>query len=296
MNVTLRQLRAFVAVAETGSFTAASRRLHLTPSALSLLVKDLEGTLEVRMFERSTRQTALTIAGADFLPLARKVLDDLEHAVSSARELQQKKRGVVRVACTPLYGAVVMPQLIARYRARYPAIEVLVLDSLNQQALQRVASGEADFGIAPQRPTPPELQQEALIADRMYLFCPPEHAFASRSSVTWTQALREPFVSLTEDFTARLQADLLRYSPDLHLQPAHNVSFITTAFGMVKAGAGITVQPSRAVPLAESLGLVSRRLLHPIVYRQLSLFTRKRMGLSAAAQSVREYVVDALAK
>src|SRR6478672_11014911 len=114
MNVTLRQLRAFVAVAETGSFTAASRRLHLTPSALSLLVKELENTLAVRMFERSTRRTALTAAGLEFLPLARKVLEDLDRALSSARDLQQKKRGVVRVACTPLYAAVMMPDLIAR--------------------------------------------------------------------------------------------------------------------------------------------------------------------------------------
>lgn len=204
MNVTLRQLRAFAAVAETGSFTGASVRMSLTPSALSLLVKELESALGVRLFERSTRRTSLTVAGADFLPLARKVLEDLERALASARDLQQKKRGVVRVACTPLYGAVLVPQLIEAHRQRYPAVEILVLDSLNLQALQRVGSGEADFGIAPQRPTPPELQQEALSQDRMVLFCPPDHPFAKRRSITWARALKEPFVTLTEDFTARL--------------------------------------------------------------------------------------------
>jgi DNA-binding transcriptional LysR family regulator len=156
MNVTLRQLRAFVAVAETGSFTAASRRLHLTPSALSLLVKELENTLAVRMFERSTRRTALTAAGLEFLPLARKVLEDLDRALSSARDLQQKKRGVVRVACTPLYAAVLMPDLIARHRRRFPGVEILVLDSLNQQALQRVTSRKrtsASRRSGPHRPS-----------------------------------------------------------------------------------------------------------------------------------------------
>lgn len=294
MNVSLRQLRAFVAVADTGGFTAASHRLHLTPSALSLLVKELEAAVGVRLFERSTRHTALTVAGADFLPLARKVLDDLERALASTRELQEKKRGFVRVACTPLYGSVLMPELIAQYRERYPGIEVLVLDSLNQQALQRVASGEADCGIAPQRPTPPELQQHALSEDRMEFFCPPGHPLAQRSSVTWAQLLREPFVSLTEDFTARLQADLLRHSSALQLHPAHNVSFVTTAFGMVKAGSGITAQPSRAAPLAASFGLVARRLKEPVVARQLSLFTKKGSTLSPAAQSFRDFAVQAL--
>ena len=296
MNVTLRQLRAYVAVSDTGSFTAAARRLSLTPSALSLLVKQLEAALGVRLFERSTRQTALTAAGADFLPLARKVLEDLERALASAKELQQKKRGVVRVVCTPLYGAVLMPQLIARHRRRFPAIEVLVLDSLNQQALQRVVSGEADFGIAPQRPTPPELLQEPLSEDRMMLFCPPDHPLASRRRITWAQVLGEPFVSLTEDFTARLQADLLRHSPGLQLHPAHNVSLVTTALGMVKSGSGVTVQPSRAVPLAESFGLVARRLQEPVVSRQLSLFVKKNTTLSPAAQSFRDFAVEALAR
>jgi DNA-binding transcriptional LysR family regulator len=294
MNVSLRQLRAFVAVAETGSFTAASRRLHLTPSALSVLVKELEGALGIRVFERSTRRTALTAAGQEFLPQARKVLEDLDSALASVQELRQKKRGIVRVACTPLYGAAVMPDLIARHRERYPAVEVLVLDSLNQQALRRVATGEADFGVAPQRPTPPELLQEPLSQDRMVLFCRPDHALAARKAITWTQALREPFVSLTEDFTARLQADLLRHSDRLQLFPAHNVSFVTTAFGMVRSGTGITAQPSRAVPLAESFGLVARRLQEPVVWRQLSLFTKRGTTLSPAAQSFRDLVVEAL--
>jgi DNA-binding transcriptional LysR family regulator len=294
VNVSLRQLRAFVAVAETGSFTAAGRRLHLTPSALSLLVKELEAATGVRLFERSTRSTTLTPAGEEFLPLARKVLDDLEQALASVQELQQKKRGIVRIACTPLYSAMVMPQLIAGYRERYPAIEVLVLDSLNQQALQRVASGEADFGIAPQRPTPPELQQQALFKDRVCLFCTPAHPLAARRETTWAQVLKEPFVSLTQDFTARLQADLSRHSAALQLQPAHSVSLVTTALGMVRAGYGVTAQPSSARPLAETFGLVARPLQGPVVWRQLSLFTRRSSALSPAAQSFREFVVEAL--
>jgi DNA-binding transcriptional LysR family regulator len=294
MNVSLRQLRAFVAVAQAGSFTGASARMHLTPSALSILVKELEGTLALRLFERSTRHTSLTSAGAEFLPLARKVLEDLERALTSVQELQQKKRGVVRVACTPLYGAAVLPALIAEHLRQYPGVEILVLDSLNQRALMQVASGEADFGIVPQRPTPAELEQEPLVDDRIFLFCPPGHELAARKEVSWARALREPFVSLTTDFTSRLQADLFRHSPALQLQPAQSVSFVTTALGMVRAGAGVTAQPSRAIPLAESFGLVYRKLRDPVVFRQLSLFTRKGIKLSPAAQSFRDFVVAAL--
>ena len=131
----LRQLRAFIMVADAGGFAAASHRLHLTPSALSLLIKEMEKLLKVRLFDRTTRNTVLSQSGIEFYPLAKKVLDDLGRAVESTRDLEQKKRGTVRVACTPLYASTLLPELILRYREQYPAIDVHILDSLNQPAV-----------------------------------------------------------------------------------------------------------------------------------------------------------------
>ena len=291
-NVTLRQLRAFSAVAEAGSFAAAARRLHLTPSALSLLIKELEGAIKVRLFDRTTRSTSLSLAGSEFYPLSRKVMADLNLALESTQDLEQKKRGTVRIACTPLYASTTLPRLMRRYRERYPAVAVYLLDSLNQQALARVASGEADLGIFPQRPAPPELVQEDLFRDRICVICPSDHPLASRARVTWAQVLREPFVSLTSDFTARLQADLFRHSEALQLRPAHEVSFITTALGMVQCGHGITAQPARVLPLIEPFGLVSRPITTPVVHRHVSLFYKRGLALSPAAESFRDFLSE----
>jgi DNA-binding transcriptional LysR family regulator len=183
-----------------------------------------------------------------------------------------------------------LPELILRYRKQFPAIAIYVLDSLNQQALARVASGEADLGIAPQRPSPPELVQESLFKDRMALICPKDHPLAARKRVTWQRVLQEPFVSLTHDFTTHLQADLFKHSSELVLNPAHNVSFITTALGMVQWGHGITVQPVRALPLIAPFGLVSAPISEPVVYRHLSLFYKRGVELSPAAKSFREFL------
>ncbi|HEY8608396.1 MAG TPA: LysR substrate-binding domain-containing protein [Noviherbaspirillum sp.] len=289
-NVTLRQLRAFVAVAETGGFAPAARMLHLTPSALSLLIKEIETTLNVRMFDRTTRTTALSRAGAEFYPLARKLLDDLARAVESTQDLEQKKRGTVRIACTPLYSSTLLPELVLSYRRKYPAITVYVLDSLNQAAMARVASGEADLGIAPQRAAPPELEQELLFQDRMAFICKPDHRLATLKRVNWSQILREPLVSLTQDFTSRLQADLFKHSSELVLNPAHSVSFITTALGMVQWGHGVTVQPEAALPLLPPFGLVSRPVHAPVVFRHVSLYVKRGYQLSPAAESFREFL------
>jgi DNA-binding transcriptional LysR family regulator len=288
-NVTLRQLRAFVIVADAGSFASASRLLHLTPSALSLLVKELELVMKVRLFDRTTRSNVLSAAGTEFLPLARHLLEDLSRAVESTRDLEQKRRGTVRIACTPLYASMLLPRLVRGYRERYPAIAVEVLDSLHDQAMQRVTTGEVDFGIAPQRRVTKALNQQPLLADRLWLVCPADHPFAARRVVTWRQVLQQPFVSLTADFTTQLQSDLLRHDADLLLHPASQVSFLLTALGMVQSGLGVTVQPAHALPLLEPFGLVARRVVQPTVYRQLSLFFRAGRELSPAATSFCEF-------
>ena len=106
--------------------------------------------------------------------------------------------------------------------------------------------------------------------------------FASESSAT--------------DFTHRLQADLFKHSPSLTLEPAHEVSFITTALGMVQSGFGVTAQPSRALGLLESFGLISRPLVSPTVDRHLSIFFPRTRSLSPAAESFKDFLLHELAK
>ena len=102
INLTLRQLRAFVAVATLRGFTAAGNQLHLSQSALSGLVKELEDGLGVRLLDRNTREVSLTQAGAEFLPLARRVLTDVHDAVAGMSDIKHQRRGIVRVAALEL--------------------------------------------------------------------------------------------------------------------------------------------------------------------------------------------------
>jgi DNA-binding transcriptional LysR family regulator len=292
MNITLKQLRAFTAVADAGGFTDAATRLYLTQSGLSLLVKELEAELGVRLFDRSTRRISLTVAGADFYPLALRVLEDLDSAVNSTLQLQDMKRGTLRIASTPLYSSGLMPEAMTEYHRRYPAIRVRLLDSLNEQALQRVARDEVDFAVAPTRPTSQDIEQQPLFRDRFELVCPEQHPLRNRAHVTWEQALEYPFVSLTADYTSRLQADLAAHSPSLVVRPQQEVAFLTTALAMVKCGHGITALPASAIPMITLFGLAPVAVAEPVVDRQVSFFQRRGKSLSPAAQSFRDFLVE----
>ena len=296
MNVTIKQLRAFVNVANAGSFTEAAKRMHVTQSALSLLLRELETELGFRLLDRTSRKTQLSITGAEFYPLAVKVIDDLDNAVHSTLQLHERQRGNVTMASTLLYGQALMPQILAMFAERYPAIGVRMLDLPNEQVLARVQNDEAEFGIAPQRPTPPGLHQERLFQDRIQLICPRTHPLARRKKVTWQQVLEYPFISLPLDFTIRLQADLRAWSESLVLKPVHSVAYLTTAIGMVKWGHGLTALPSYSTPLLSSFGVVGIPVQDPVIHRQISVFTKKGRSLSPAAQSLKAFLSEFMAE
>src|SRR3954470_13815026 len=129
MNITLRQLHGFRAVAELGSFTRAAQRLKIAQPALSLHVRDLERELSLRLFDRTTRKVELTVAGREFLQSVEKLISDLESAVANAREWTERKRGRCILAAPPFLAAMIIPKAIAEYKSAHPAIEVRVIDA-----------------------------------------------------------------------------------------------------------------------------------------------------------------------
>lgn len=292
MNITIKQLRAFINVVDAGSFTEAANRLHVTQSALSLLVRELENELGIRLLNRTSRRMTLSASGLDFYPMALKVLDELDQAVNSTLQLHERQRGAVTIACTQLYGQALIPRMLALFKQRYNSLDIRVSDLPNEDVLESVLTGRADFGLAPQRITPKGLNQEALFKDRIELICHINHPLAKRKQVPWSQALQYPFISLPMDFTLKLQEDLFAWSKNLVLKPAYTVSYLTTALGMVKWEHGITALPSFAMGLLKSFNVTRVPLYEPIVLRQISIFTRKGTELTPAASSLREFLYE----
>lgn len=150
-HVTLRQLRAFLAVARTGSFTLAAESLYITQSALSGLVKDLEASLGARLVDRSTRRVHLTAIGESLQPRLDAVIDDLDAVLGNVASHQHLQAGVVRIATSQLLAATLLPELIAAYQAAIPSITIQLIDTPVAAVMARVFAGEADLGIGPER-------------------------------------------------------------------------------------------------------------------------------------------------
>jgi DNA-binding transcriptional LysR family regulator len=285
MNPTLRQMRAFVAVARTGNFTLAAQYLHVTQSALSGLIKELEQTLEIRVLDRSTRKISLTETGRELYPLFSQMIDDLDGALANVADHAKLKKGLVRVAAPQLLSCTLLPQAIARYRGAHPEIAVRLADCGVERVIARVLSGAVDFGVGPEREPAPQLVARELFEMPFMLVCPPGHPLAARERVSWSDIKDEAFISLQGDFTERLLADMHALQRDLQLHPANEVTFMTTALAMVSAGLGVTVCLPYAASLVAMHALVMRPLEEPQLTRRFFIYTKAQRSLSPAAES-----------
>src|SRR4051812_43267918 len=147
MNVSLRQLRAFLAVAGHRHFRRAADSLHLTQPAVSRLIADLEGELDVRLFDRSTREVVPTDAGRYLEQAVSRVLDELDGVLSHARAQADPIRGRVRIAAVPTLAAGIVPPCIARCAVAHPSLTIILRDQNQAGVLDAVRGGEVDFGL-----------------------------------------------------------------------------------------------------------------------------------------------------
>jgi len=285
MNPTLRQMRALVALAKTGSFTLAAEYMHVTQAALSGLIKELEQTLGVRVVDRSTRKISLTEFGRALTPLFSKMIDDLDGALLDIANHTKLKKGMVRIAAPQLMSCTLLPEAIAAYRTLHPDIQVKLVDCAVETVTARVYSGEVDFGIGPEREPPSQIEAAMLFDMPFVLVFPKAHPLEAHDRVSWSDLQDYPFISLQGQFTERLLSDMHHSLREVPLNPSNEVTFMTTALAMVAAGMGVTVCLPYAEPLVKLHGLVMRQLHEPELTRRFFVYTREKRSLSPATES-----------
>ncbi|RYD87703.1 MAG: LysR family transcriptional regulator [Sphingobacteriales bacterium] len=147
MNVSTRQLRAFLAVARLQSITRAAEHIHLSQAGLSLLLREMETQLGLRLFDRTTRSVALTEGGRQLLPAAERMLAEWSDITARLDKLSVDVARTLTVAATPLVCSSVMPVVLKTLRQQRPDIAVVVRDVERSQIEALVLSGEVDMAL-----------------------------------------------------------------------------------------------------------------------------------------------------
>src|SRR5579859_4918410 len=282
MNISLRQLRAFLAVARQQHFRRAAESLHLSQPAVSRYIADLEAELGIRLFDRTTREVVPTEAGRYLESAIGRVLDELEGVLAHVHSESERRRGKVHVASVPTLSAGLMPRCIADCAALDPELTIQLHDQAQTLVLDSVRGGEVDFGLAIAPPTSGEFDSEVILRDPFVLVCRPDHPLARLERVPWRKLRGQPLILLDYSSGSRRlidQAFALRgIDADIVQQTGHTL----TAFRMVEAGLGISVSPALAPPPST---LVTRPLT-PVEHRDVVLLKRRQRSLSPLATLV----------
>lgn len=287
---TLRQIEAFVTVAEQHSFSGAADRLGLTAQAVSQLVAELEHTLGFRLFDRTTRRVGLSSAGRDFIDSAETLIRQVRAAESAADDVRNQAVGRVRVGAPLVLAATALPAAIHRYHQERPRVVVRVHDVPVERLVDAVAAGDIDLAIGPDRETPREVERIDLFDSAWVLWCRPDHPLASRPAVRWAELRKVPLVAAGRDHQRSVAQMHIDAPEDSRIAPVEVVDNITTALGIAAQGLSATLAPSYVGVLAAPFGLQMRRVIDPETVRKVCLYRPTLRALSPAGERFADYL------
>jgi DNA-binding transcriptional LysR family regulator len=292
MNFEFIDLKAFIAVAELGSFNRAAKALNLSQPALTRRIQKLEEGLGVTLLERSTRHVALTMVGRDFVPKVRRFLDEFETSVLGIRDLGGRAGGLVTVASVPTAVFYFLPRTISRFSDLFPRVRVRILDIGANAGLEVVARGEADFGINFIGASHPEIDFTPMVEDPFVLACRHDHPLADSPHVTWTDLTVQRVITVGRNSGNRALIDNALAQQGQRLSWSYEVTHLSGSLGLVEAGLGVAVLPKLATPAADHPLICSIPLLQPEVSRTIGVVRRHGASLSPAAAQCFEMLLD----
>jgi DNA-binding transcriptional LysR family regulator len=242
----LRQLEIIRAIADTGSFTAAGEKLHVSQSAISRQILLLEEELGEPVFHRIGRRIRITPAGESLLHLSNRVFQDLEETVSAISDKQESLRGTMRLVGGMTVCLYVFPALLAEVRRVHPDLDLKITVGSAERSIAMLRSGVGDLGLITLPVEANDLVSEAVLEEELLLITYPAHPLAKKQQVTPQDLTRQPFIlfesgsitrRIVEQFFMRehIEADIV--------METENVEIIKA---MVRHGLGISIIPWQA--------------------------------------------------
>lgn len=260
MNIELRHLRYFIAVAEELHFGRAAQRLNISQPPLSQQIQLLEQQIGARLLARTNRSVTLTAAGEQFLQDARQILQNVSQAADKATRLHHGVAGELRVGFTSSAPFITrVSDALFTFRQRYPQVHLLVQEINTRQQLEPLSDGRLDLGVMRNTQLPDNLDHQLLLREPLCALVHRAHPLAQQQSISLQALANEPFVFFDPQVGTALYSDILALLQRHNIQPWINqeVGEAMTILGLVATGLGVSILPAsfQRVRLAEVVWL-----------------------------------------
>lgn len=285
INLSFRQLEAFIAVVESLSFSEASGRVHMSQPALSAAIKKLEDSIGARLFDRDTRNVSLTPIGEELFGEAEGLVHRRDEALRHVRQFLLGKRGRIVMAVAPSVAGGFLPGVITAFLAEHPDVSFEMHDSLSEVSIGLVRAGKVDFALTAGRRIDPTLVHQDLLTDRMVLLCRSSDALAKFTAVSWDQVIPRPQVAFTRTSNARHFVEAVYRRKNLTYQPMFEVDNVVTVAGLVGDGLGVAVVPYLMIRHANFQNVAWIPIRGSQARRSICIVTQKVRSLSPTAEA-----------
>lgn len=292
MNVSVKQLRAFVAVAETGSFAQACEQLNISQPALSMAVKNLEDEVGGSLFLRSTRSLSLSPEGSAFLPTAQRLLRDWSDAFTDLQRLYSLQQGKLTIAAMPSFASTRLPAVLATYRQQFPNIDIAVRDIVMEELIEAVRAGRVELGVAFEPDDSEGLEFEALFTDRFVAVLPEAHPLLARNRLRIKDLLGDTVITLNRGSSTRRWTEAAFAIESLSPPAIFEAFQLTTVGAMVAAGLGVALVPALCEEQMHQLGARCKPISGRCIERRVGIIRRRRQQLSSAAVAMRALLME----
>ena len=296
MDFSSRQLRAFHLVARLGSFARAAEMLFITPSGLSVLIRELEKQLGFRLFNRTTRHVALTADGAALLSVSERSLRELDEALIGLRERGRGAGQIVRIGTTPLVAASLLVPAIREYRGLKPDVRVLVFDANVATLEKKVRAGALDIALGIFGPIA-GVRRTPFFGFSLTLIRPGQPGSAAPAVTSWAQLEGQSVISLDPSYYPHQRLiDKQLSKLRIHCRREQVVNLLDTQIALVEAEQGLAIVPSFGLPVARPRNVTMSRLVNPEVHLQFHHISDRGRKLPQSADEFTVFLKSYMAR
>jgi DNA-binding transcriptional LysR family regulator len=289
-----RQLRGFLLVAEHRSFSRAAAGLFVTPSALSMLIRELENQIGARLFDRTTRRVTLTAAGEELLGVVRRNLQELDGAISQVGRSAEKGMFLSLGAAPLLMASIVVPA-IEEYRLHCPDLRFQLFDGATSTTMEKVESGALDIGVGVFFKHLPGVRRTPLFRFSVTVIRAGGADRVRPGRATWSSLREENLIALSPSLPLQQFIEKHLARAGVAHQPHLAVNYLYTQIALVQAGIGVAVVPSYAQAACRDRGVVMRQLIDPVAHLDLSQIRRGGRRLPRVAEEFTSFLQSHIA-
>jgi LysR family transcriptional regulator, carnitine catabolism transcriptional activator len=289
MDVSTRQLRAFRLAAQHHNFARAAEALFITPSGLSVLIKELESRVGFRLFDRTTRHVELTPHGRQLLAVIQRSLEELDVAVAHIGRSAKRNGESISLGTTPLVAANILPPAMREFRKQRPDMQIQLFDADLPTLIQMVEAGKLDMSLGIFKAMP-DVRREPFFRFSLMVARASKDDIPPRRTTSWSALNGETLISLSPGHPHQQLIDRQLARAGVKVQIGSIVNLLDTQIALVEAEEGIAVIPSFGMPACRNRKIVMSQLINPVVRFDFHLISSRARELPPGAEEFTSFL------